>query len=107
MDALLAKHTDAAVVITNIGLPTDARKMKYFKTPADKRAKLILLNSGFVDKFDFVKHIKNGDISAIVVTAPKVKYDVKAPKDYDKAFDIRYVLVTKDNVEQFKTQLPN
>ena len=107
MDALLAKHTDAAVIITNIGLPSDARKMKYFKTPADKRAKLILLNSGFVDKFDFVKHIKNGDISAIVVTAPKVKYDIKAPKDYGKAFDIRYILVTKDNVDQFKAQLPN
>lgn len=106
MDALLAKHTDAAVVISNIGLPQDARRMKYFKTAADKRAKLILMNTGFSANFDFAKAVKKGDIAAVIVTAPGAKYDIKAPKDYDKAFAIRYALVTKDNVEKYKDQLP-
>ena len=106
MDALIAKHADAAVIISNIGLPQDARKMKFFRTPADKRAKLILMNTGFSANFDFAKAVKKGDISAIIVTAPGAKYDIKAPKDFDKAFDIRYVLVTKDNVDKYKDQLP-
>ena len=106
MDALLAKHADAAVIISNIGLPQDARRMKYFKTAADKRAKLVLLNTGFSANFDFVKAIKKGDISAVIVTAAGAKYDVKAPKDFEKAFAIRYALVTKDNVDKYKDQLP-
>ena len=107
MDALLAKHADVAVVISNIGLPQDARKMKYFRTAADKRPQLVLMNTGFSANFDFAKAIKKGDIAAVIVTAPGAKYDIKAPKDFEKAFAIRYVLVTKDNVDQFKAQLPN
>ena len=106
MDALIAKHPDAAVIITNIGLPQDARRMKYFRTAADKRPQLVLMNTGFTTNFDFVKALKKGDIAAVIVTAPKAKYDIKAPSDFDKAFDIRYVLVTKDNADQYKDQLP-
>lgn len=106
MDALLAKHADAGVVISNIGLPQDAKRMKFFSTPAANRPKMILMNTGFSNGFDFRKALEKGDISAIIVTSPAAKYDVKAPSDADKAFDIRYVLVTKDNVAQYKDQLP-
>ena len=106
MDALLAKHTDAAVIISNIGLPQDARKMAYFKAPAASRAKLVLMNSGFSSNFDFLKALNKGDIEAIIVTAPKAKYDIKAPSNLDEAFKIRYLLVTKDNADQHKDQLP-
>ena len=106
MDALLAKHPQAAVVISNIGLPQDAGKMLFFKAPAAARPKLVLMNTGFSANFDFLKALQKGDIEAVIVTSPAAKYDIKAPGDLDKAFDIRYVLVTKANADKYKDQLP-
>ncbi|MBQ7206549.1 MAG: sugar ABC transporter substrate-binding protein [Lentisphaeria bacterium] len=106
MDALLAKHPNAAVIVSNIGLPQDAAKMAYFKAPAAARPKMVLMNAGFVTNFDFLKALQKGDIEAVIVTSPSAKYDIKAPGDLDKAFDIRYVLVTKANADQYKDQLP-
>ena len=106
LDALIEKHSDAAVVISNIGLPQDARKLAFFRKAADKRPMLALMNTGFAMNYDFLKGIQKGDIAAVIVTAPKAKYDIKAPSNLDEAFKIRYLLVTKDNAEQHKGQLP-
>ena len=49
--------------------------------------------------------VAKGDIAGVVVSNPEAKYDVAAPSDPNEAFDIRYVLVDKSNVEQYKNQL--
>ena len=49
--------------------------------------------------------IKKGDLAGIVISSPKANYEVSAPGDPKKAFDIRYVLVTKDNVDQYKDNI--
>ncbi len=104
-DAAIEKHEDAGVIISLIGLPNDTKAMKYWRTSADKRPQMVLvgLPSGRVD--GLVERIKKGDIAAIVISSPDAKYDVKAPGDAGEAFGIRYVLVTKQNVDKYRDSL--
>ena len=107
MDEVMNQHTDAGAIISTVGLPRDLGKMKYFK---DKKAKkevppFFLLSFGMGGQ-QMAKMIESGYISGVITSNPKAQYDVKAPRNPEKAFDIRYILVTKDNVEQHKNQLP-
>ena len=43
----------------------------------------------------------------MIISNPDAKYDVPAPSDPMKAFDIRYVLVTKENADQYKAHFSN
>lgn len=104
-DELLAKHADAAVVVTVIGLPEKARNMKAFKAAADKRPVFFLINQGMFAGKNLVESIKNGTVAGILIPSPTAKYDVKAPGDLEKAFAIRYVLVDKNNLDANKNSL--
>ena len=106
-DALLEKHGDVQIVVNTIGLPNDLQKMKYWKADKATRPALFLLGmpSGRID--GLAEAIAKGDIAGIVTSNPKAKYDVKAPSDPEEAFDIRYILVNKDNVEANKANLLN
>lgn len=104
-DALLAKHADAQVVVTTIGLPTDVGRMDFWKTPVEKRPVMFLLGMPNGQVEGLAGAIAKGDIAGVVISNPNAQYDLKAPGDADKAFDIRYILVTKDNVEQYKSNL--
>ncbi len=106
-DALLEKHPDVQIVVNTIGLPSDLHKMKYWKAKKDARPALFLLGmpSGRID--GLAEAIASGDIAGIVTSNPQAKYDVKAPSDPEEAFDIRYILINKDNVEQNKGNLLN
>ena len=100
-DKFFDTHSDAAVVISAIGLPEDAVRMKYWKSNKDKRPVFLLLqDSGMVSGIGTL--IQKGDLAGIVISNPKANYEVAAPSDPKKAFDIRYVLVTKSNVAQYK-----
>jgi hypothetical protein len=75
--------------------------MKYWKSNKDKRPVFLLLqDSGMVSGIGTL--IQKGDLAGIVISNPKANYEVAAPSDPKKAFDIRYVLVTKSNVAQYK-----
>ena len=106
-DALLEKHGDVQIVVNTIGLPNDLQKMKYWKADKATRPALFLLGmpSGRID--GLAEAIAKGDIAGIVTSNPKAKYDVKAPSDPEEDFDIRYILVNKDNVEANKANLLN
>ncbi len=104
-DAALEKHSDVQIVISTIGLPTDVRNLKYWKTPAEQRPLLFLLGlpSGRIEGLADV--IKKGDIAGVVISNPEAKYDVPAPRDPEEAFAIRYILVSKENVDANKENL--
>ena len=100
----VGRKTDADVVISAIGLPEDAVRMKYWKSNKDKRPVFFLLyDSGMVSGIGTL--IKKGDIAGLVISSPKANYEASAPSDPKKAFDIRYILVTKDNVDQYKDSI--
>ncbi len=104
-DAALEKNADAGIVVSTIGLPQDALRMKYWKTAADKRPMLFLIGTPSGQISGLAAAVAKGDIAGVVVSNPEAKYDVAAPSDPNEAFDIRYVLVDKNNVEQYKNQL--
>lgn len=106
-DALLEKHPDCQVVVTSIGLPSDVNKMKFWRMAADKRPALFLLGlpSGRID--GLADQIKKGVVAGVVVSNPQAKYDVPAPGDPAKAFEIRYILVDKSNVDANAASLNN
>lgn len=100
-DKLLEKHQDCKLVITMIGLPRDAGNMKALKLPKDKRPRVALLNG---DIHAMQGAIANGIIVAAVSYKPGVKYtEDAAPKDAKTAFDLRYLLVTPENIKTVST----
>ena len=95
-DAVLAKHKDAGIVVSLIGLPSDAKRMAAFRGKPSKV--FFLLSTGMgIGKF-LSEQISKGVIAGVVVPNPKADYEAKAPKDPAKAFAIRFVLVNKDNL---------
>ena len=99
MDTLLAAHSDAGVIITTIGLPQKASRMKYFSQSGDKPI-LFLLSSGMGgNKLD--KYIAKGEIAGGLVNNIKADLRAEPKKNPEETFAIRYVLVTKDNIKQY------
>jgi hypothetical protein len=107
MDTVIAEHSDAGAIISTVGLTRDLGKMKFFKDKkAKKEARPFFLLSFGMGGQQMDKMIANDFITGVITANPQAKYDVKAPRNPEKAFDIRYILVTKANVEQHKNQLP-
>ena len=98
-DATLAKHKDAGVVVSLIGIPQDARRMKAF---SGKGPVFFLLGTGMGTGKFVADQMKKGTIAGVVVPNPKADYEAKAPSDPAKAFAIRFVLVTKENMDAHK-----
>ena len=99
MDNLLAAHSDAGVVITTIGLPQKANRMKYFSQKGEKPV-IFLLSTGMGgNKLD--KYIAKGEIAGGLVNNLKADLRAEAKKNPEETFAIRYVLVTKDNIKEY------
>jgi len=97
IDALLAKHPDAGAVLFIGGLPENPQRMNIFK--GKERPAIMLIGRGGADSKFLVSKIKSGEIAGLVVGRPKVKYSEPAASNYKKAFDFRYVLINKDNID--------
>ncbi|MBS1370372.1 MAG: hypothetical protein HPZ91_10495 [Lentisphaeria bacterium] len=106
-DAMVEKHPDVGVIVTTVGLPQDANNLKFMKLPADKRPALFLMGLPSGPVPGIMPALQSGIIVGLVISNPDAKYDVAAPSDPMKAFDIRYVLVTKENAEQYKGNFSN
>jgi len=84
------------MIITTIGLPQDAARMKLW-TSADK-PKVVIANGSI---YELKGAIKSGMIVGAVTYNPNAEYDDKpVPKDLDEAFDKRFLLVTPANVDE-------
>ncbi len=99
-DKALESYKDCGVVISCIGLPRDIQKMKVWSQKDDVRPKVLLLNAFDMRGYD--KMIERGMISAIVAVGPDAKFTEDAPpRDPQAAFDVRYVLIDKSNIEKY------
>ena len=106
-DAMVEKHPDVGVIVTTVGLPQDANNLKFMKQSPDKRPALFLMGLPSGPVPGIMPAIQSGAVVGLIISNPEAKYDVKAPSDPMEAFDIRYVLVTKDNAEQYKANFTN
>jgi len=95
-DKLTDQYKDAGIIISLIGLPSNARSMKAFS--ANPAPKFFLLSTGIGTGKFVQEQMNKGVIVGAVVPNPKANYDLKAPADPAKAFAIRFVLVTKENL---------
>lgn len=100
-DKFIARHPNATLLITLIGLPYDVSNMSLWRMPAATRPKVALLSG---DIHQLKSAVQAGYIVAAVAMRPDIKdIEAKAPSDAQKAFDLRYVLVTPDNVVKVAT----
>lgn len=104
-DQLIAKHSDCNLIISLLGLPKDANKMAILNIKPEKRPKLALLSYNISM---MKERIAQGDISAAVINRPDyVPGKSKLPKNFELAFDKRYLLVTPNNVKNIASEYPS
>ncbi|OGV50991.1 MAG: hypothetical protein A2017_14025 [Lentisphaerae bacterium GWF2_44_16] len=95
-DALINKYPDCNLVVTLVGLPYDVGEMSIWSRDPEKRPKMALL---FADVFKLKNAIKADYITALTYK-PGVKFsEDPAPSDPQKAFEQRYIILNKDNVD--------
>ncbi|MCK4983770.1 MAG: hypothetical protein KAS17_12645 [Victivallaceae bacterium] len=95
-DGVIGANSSTNVIVSVIGLPRDAGKMKLWKMPEAKRPELILINRNINDLIKLGPAIKKGMVSAVVIINPKAKLVTEAlPSKFEDAFKKRYILVDK------------
>lgn len=106
-DAAVAKHADAKVVLSLIGLPRDSRGLQALKNAADGKGPALVL-IGYTGESGMGRAIANGNVAALITSSPTAVYDEKTPpRDPKDAFNVRYVLINKDNIGEYSSIVPN
>jgi hypothetical protein len=101
-DNLLAEHKDCDLVVSLVGLPYDVGEMSIWTMDDAERPQVALL---FADVHNLKRAIQADYITALTYK-PGVKFsEDAAPEDPRKAFELRYVILDKDNVEDFSDKL--
>lgn len=100
-DTAVERYPDTSIVISTIGLPVNLNSLRLLQNENAPRLVLLGLPSGPIP--GLMKLIQTGKVLAVVFSHPEARYDVPAPKDRKKAFRIRYILVTKENLDQYKS----
>lgn len=109
-DAVMNQYPDAGAFVSLVGLPSNVTSMAYFRNRKAK-APLALIGVPSIVPRILIDSIEKGDISCMVIRNPelrKKKIDtskLKATDDFEETFKMRFVLVTKDNLEQYKEVL--
>ena len=103
----LKRFPKCNILISLIGLPADLGNMKiaqtFLKTPK-KAPKIALLNCRVKGMY---KLMQGGFITAIVLPNPKKKYSEDSPvNDLRETFDMRYLLITKENMDKIAKEFP-
>jgi hypothetical protein len=101
LNSLLAGK-DFDLCITLIGLPADTKMIGKDLNIDALKGKKVFIGGGSI--YNLKSAIVDGAITAAVFYKTDPIYDDKpVPNKLDEAFDKRYVLITKDNIEQHKT----
>ena len=95
--AVIAKHADAGVILFTSGLPENPTQLGLL-SQKDHPA-VFLFSRGQASNKYLSEQIKSGNIAGIIIGKPGVKYSTKASGNAKEAFDIRYLLITKDNFD--------
>lgn len=104
---MLASNKGYDIVVTTIGLPDDAGNLtlwKEFENNPEKCHKLAFVN-GDISKLAAL--VKAGLVQGIVRYKQGVDYDALPTSDMEETFDIRYMLITKDNIDKVIQDYPN
>jgi hypothetical protein len=100
-DAAVDGHPDCKVIVSMIWLSRDVENMKLWtkKNPP----KLAVISAyGKMDKL-----IADGMIAAVTIAKPYADYESRYPGNFKDAFDMRYLLVTTQNIKSIKEKYGN
>lgn len=96
-DNLIKEHPDCNLIVSLIGLPYDVGEMSIWTMDEKERPKVALL---FADVHALKRAIQ-ADYLIALTYKPGVKFsEDPAPKDPQKAFDLRYIILSKENVDK-------
>ncbi len=106
-DDLINTHKDVAVVVCTFGFPLDLKNMRTLRRAIKGTPKFAMLTG---DTCRLKGFIKAGAIIAMTTYKPGIQFkDEVPPKDPAKAFDIRYLMITPENIdslpEEYKRKL--
>ena len=97
LDAIIDKHPDAGVIAFLYGLPENPQRMKIF-TKKDHPV-IFLFEMGGADGKWLTKKLADGTISGVIISKRGVKHTTPPKRNDKDTFDVRYILVNKDNVD--------
>ena len=103
---MLSVNKGYKIIVSTIGLPDDMENLtiwKEFDKNPEKSHRLAFVGG---DTSKFALLVKLGLVQAIVRYKRDINYDLRPPEDLAKAFDLRYVLITKDNIDQVIKDYP-
>ncbi len=99
-DAVIANNADVKAVVSLIGLPRDLRNLKAIQNCASGKGPALILQMPERLNMDL---INKGMITALVTIRTGAKFNEEAaPSDPKAAFDLRYILIDKQNVAENK-----
>lgn len=104
-DQLVKMHPECNLIVSLIGLPKDFLKMALWTMTPEKRPKLVL---GFANVFELKNAIKTDYISAAMIynSAYRPSSGETVPDDLTEAFNRRYQLISKGNIDPIAAQNP-
>ena len=92
--ALLKNHSDAEVIVSDIGLPERSERL-FNKKDAPV---VFLLSQGNISGKALVRLFKSGKVAGMIGYKNKADYEIKADEDdLIKSFEVRYILIDKNN----------
>jgi len=101
-------HPDCGIIVSLIGLPADLGHCEVWRAPAAPAFALLLPDLRMVgDTAAVVQAMKSGKLPAFVLRQPGGPGDdTPVGKDFQAEFAKRFVLVTRENVEQVIQEHP-
>lgn len=100
LDAIIEKHPDAGIVAFLYGLPENPQRMKIFAKK--DRPAIFLFEMGAAEGKWLAKQIQSDAVTGVVIAKRGVKHTEPAKRNDKDTFDVRYILVSKDNLEANK-----
>ncbi len=106
-DEYIEDHMDCTVVLSMVGMPPDLQEMELWKKIEDKEdvPKLALVGANVYP----LKPLFQADVISVALHNKPARFDPNAdvPEDEQAAFDTRFILITKDSVDELSKTYPN
>lgn len=107
LNNILKRYPKSRMLVSLIGLPDDIEDLdilKKFISTHSNLPRVALLNCKVRNMYNLMK---GGFIGAVVFPNPKTKYNNNSPeKDLMKNFDMHYLFITKENMDQIAKDFP-
>ena len=108
MNKLIAANKQCNVVVSFAGLPPDYQLLKLWKERDPKKRPALVLANAYLYDLMFAFNPKYTFVTAALAhKATPFDPNQPVPEDEQEAFDMRFLMVTPDNVVQIAKENPN